>query len=114
MAKRKELDIDLTNDDADGIADGVDSTGATVALTGALTSGGTWTASDVGIARIIEIKDSSTVDQSTATFTITGTSEAGNVGDTEDITGPTSGATVKSAKAWYYISEIAITSPAVG
>ena len=114
MARLKELDIDLAADDADGLADNNDSSSAgSITLDGALTSGGTWTASDVGISRVIEIKDASTTDQSGATFTITGTDHLGQT-STEAVTGPGSGATVKSTKAWSYISDITVASPASG
>ena len=109
MPRPRELDIDLANDDADGIADNNDSSGTSLTLDGALTSGGTYTAGDVGCGRIIEIKDASTSDQSGATFTITGTNQD-DVAITDAVTGPGSGATVKSAKAFKTISSIAIAS----
>lgn len=106
----KEITYDPALGDADGLADGVDSTGSSVALTGALTSGGSFTSAD-GMGRIIIIKDASTVDQSGATFTVTGTDPNGN-SQSEAITGPTSGATVASTKYFKTVTSIAIASPA--
>lgn len=105
-----KIDIDPADIDADGLADGNASTGATVTLDGALTSGGTFTSAD-GLGRQICIKDNSTVDQSGATFTITGTDADGRA-QVEAVTGPGSGATVESTKYFKTVTSIAITSPA--
>ena len=111
MARPISLDIDPANVDADGLAAANDSTGTSVTLDGALTSGGTFTAAD-GLARQLSITDSSTVDQSGVTFTVTGTDADGNA-QTEAITGPAADATVESAKYFKTVTSVAIASPAL-
>lgn len=108
--KPKQIDFDVDNVDADGLAATNDSSGATLTLDGALTSGGTYTSVD-GFAHQISILDTATVDQSGATFTVTGTDADGHA-QTEAITGPTSGAAVESSKYFKTISSIAIASGA--
>lgn len=107
-----KLDIDPANVDADGLAAANDSSGATLTLDGVLTSGGTFTSAD-GLGRQIAITDTATVDQSGATFTITGTNANGQP-ITDDVVGPASTATVLSAKLFYTVTSIAIDTPAVG
>lgn len=107
-----KLDIDPANVDADGLAAANDSSGATLTLDGVLTSGGTFTSAD-GLGRQIAITDTATVNQATATFTITGTNASGE-SITDDVTGPGSGATVTSAKLFYTVTSITIDTPAVG
>lgn len=105
----KRLDIDLATSDPDGLADNNDSSGATLTLDGALTSGGTYTAADVGgIGRQLSITDTATQDQSDSTFTITGTDPDGKA-QTEDLTGPGSGATVTSAKEYATVTSVTIS-----
>jgi len=107
-----QIDIDPADVDADGIADGNASTGATVTLDGALTSGGSFTSAD-GLAHRISIQDKGNDNQAGATYTITGTDADGNA-QTEDITGPAGNATVTSVAYWLTITIIAIASPAAG
>ena len=111
MSRPLILDIDPANVDADGLAAANDSTGTSVTLDGALTSGGTFTAAD-GLARQLSITDSSAVDQSGATFTITGTDADGKT-QTDAVTGPGNGATVESAKYFKTVTSVAIANPAV-
>lgn len=104
----KELDLDVADFDADGLASESDSSGTTVELDGALISGGTFTSSD-GLGRIIVITDSSTSDQSDVTFTVTGTDPNGDA-ISETITGPTSGATVVSTKYFKTVSSVTVSA----
>lgn len=108
MARPKELDLDLSTADADGIADGADSSGTSITLNGILVSGGVFTSSD-GLGRIIIIADSSTSDQSDVTFTVTGTDPNGDA-ISEVITGPTSGATVASTKYFKTVSAVTVSA----
>lgn len=64
-----------------------------------------------GLAHQINIIDTATVDQSGATFTITGLDADGRV-QSEDVTGPGSGATVESAKYFQVVNSITIASAA--
>lgn len=105
-----KYDIDPTDADADGLAAANDSSGTSLTLDGVLTSGGTYTAAD-GLGHKIDITDTATVDQSGATFTVTGT-DANDSAITEAITGPGSGATVTSTKYFKTITGIAIASGA--
>lgn len=107
--RRKELDLDIADADADGLADGNSSASTTVTLDGALTSGGTYTSAD-GMGKIIIITDAGADDQSTATYTLTGTN-ANDETITEDITGPGSGATVASTKFYKTVTSVTIASP---
>lgn len=109
MPRIRELDIDLANVDADGLADGNSSAGSSVTLDGALTSGGTFTSAD-GLGRYIAITDAGADDQSTATYTITGT-DSNDKALTEAITGPTSSGTVISTEAFKTVTSVAIASP---
>ena len=102
------LDIDLSNVDADGLADNNDSSGTSVTLDGALTSGGTFSSAD-GLGRIITITDASTSDQSDVTFTVTGTDSNGD-SISDAITGPGSGATVASSKYFKTVSSVTISA----
>jgi len=106
----KKLDIDPADPDGDGLADNNDSSGTSLTLDGALTSGGTFTSAD-GLGRRIDITDTATVDQSGATFTINGTNANGQ-SVSEDVTGPGSGATVTSTKYFYTVTSISIASGA--
>ena len=101
------IDIDPANVDADGIADNNASSGTSLTLDGALTSGGTFTSAD-GLAHQVSITDTATQDQSDSTFTITGTDADGNA-QTEAVTGPGAGATVESTKYWLTITSVAIS-----
>lgn len=108
----RPISITMTpaNTDTDGLADNNDSSGSSLTLDGALTSGGTFTSAD-GLGRRVQITDTATVDQSGATFTVTGTDVQGNA-ISEAITGPGSGATVTSTYYFYTISSVAIASGA--
>ena len=110
MPRPYSLQITPDTPDADGLADNNDSSGSSLTLDGALTSGGIYTAVD-GMGHQISITDTATVDQSGATFTVTGTNVEGEA-ITEDITGPTSGATVESTKYFKTITAIDIASGA--
>ena len=102
------LDLAPVAASSTGLASNVSSAGTSVALTGALTSGGVFTSSD-GMGRIISIADSSTSTQSDVTFTIIGTDTNGDA-ITDTITGPASGATVVSTKAFLTVSSITISA----
>lgn len=104
------IDVDPADTDTDGLADNNDSSGSSLTLDGALTSGGTFTSAD-GLGRRVQITDTATVDQSGATFTVTGT-DANDAAQTEAITGPGSGATVTGSKYFKTISSVAIASGA--
>jgi len=106
------LDIDPSDADADGLADGNSSAGATVTLDGVLTSGGTFTSAD-GLAHRLNITDAGASDQTTATYTVTGTDKLGNT-ITEAITGPGSTLTVESTEYFYTVTSVAIASPVGG
>lgn len=103
-----KLDIDPANADADGLAAANDSSGASLALDGILTSGGAYTAAD-DLGHHIDITDTSTKDQSGATFTVTGTN-ANDEALVESLLGPTSGATVTTTGYFKTITSIAIAS----
>lgn len=96
--------------DLDGIADGVASSGASLSLNGTLVANGKYTAADKR-GHIIRILDTATVDQSGATFTITGKDE-NNQDLSEDITGPVSGAAVFSTNRFMTISSITVANGA--
>lgn len=106
----QKFDIDPADQDGDGLADNNDSSGSSLTLDGALTSGGTFTSAD-GLGRRIVITDTATVDQSGATFTINGTNANGQA-ISEDVTGPGSGATVTSTKYFLSVTSIDITNGA--
>lgn len=108
--KYTTLDLDLDTADADGLAAANDSSGSTLTLDGVLTSGGTYTSVD-GLAHQLSITDTATIDQSGATFTVTGTDASDHV-QTEAITGPGSGATVTSSKYFKTVTSVAIASGA--
>lgn len=132
----REFDFDLDAVDADGLADGVDSSVSKLALTGALTSGadldgiadnndssgtsltldGVLVSGGVYVAaddkeHHIRILDTATVDQSGATFTITGKNIRGQE-IIEAVTGPASGAFVESTNRFASISSITIANGA--
>ena len=105
-----KFDIDPADADADGLAAANDSSGTSLTLDGALTSGGTYTAAD-GLGHLIDITDSATVDQSGATFTVNGTN-ANDQAISEAVTGPGSGATVTTTKYFKTVTSITIASGA--
>lgn len=131
-----QLDLDVATVDPDGISDGVASSGTVLLLTGALTSGadldgiadgvassgtslslngtlvvnGKYTAADKR-GHQIRILDTATVDQSGATFTITGKDE-NNKDLIEAVTGPASGAAVFSTNRFMIITSITVSSGA--
>jgi len=105
-------DIDPANVDADGLADGNSSAGATLTLDGALTSGGTFTSAD-GFGHKLIITDLGADDQTGATYTITGTDSDG-VAETEDILGPGASASVTTTKYFLTVSSVAIASAVAG
>lgn len=104
-----KFDMDLADADPDGLADNNDSSGATLTLDGALTSGGTFTSAD-GFAHRLDIIDTATQDQSGSTFNVTGTDENDNT-QTEAVVGPASGATVESTKYFKTVTSVTITNP---
>lgn len=108
----KPISYSVTPDtpDADGLAAANDSSGSSVTLDGVLTEGGTFTAVD-GLGHRIEITDTATVDQSGATFTITGT-DANGTTITEAVTGPASTATVISTNYFKTVSSISVANGA--
>lgn len=96
--------------DTDGLADNNDSSGTSVTMDGALTSNGRWVASD-NEGHYVQIKDTATVDQSGALFTLIGKDRLGNPLQ-EGITGPGSGATVVSTNLFREISQILVADGA--
>ena len=94
--------------DADGISANTSSAGTSVALDGALISGGVFTSSD-GLGRIITIADSNTATQSDVTFTVVGT-DTNDDAISDTITGPASGATVVSTKFFKRVSSITVSA----
>ena len=104
------IDVDPANVDPDGLADNNASSGASLTLDGSLTSGGTFTSAD-GLAHRLDIIDTATVDQSGATFTVTGT-DADDRAQVEAVTGPGSGATVESTKYFKTVTSVTIASGA--
>jgi hypothetical protein len=110
MPRPYTLSVTPDTPDPDGLADNNDSSGSSVTLDGALTSGGTYTSVD-GLGHRLDIIDTATVDQSGATFTVTGTNANGEA-VTEAITGPGSGATVESTEYFKTVTSITIASAA--
>lgn len=106
------IDFDLDDPDADGLADGNSSAGATLTLDGILTSGGSYTSAD-GLAHKISIIDLGAHVQTTATYTFIGT-DADNKAQTEDLVGPGASATVETIKYYKTITSITIASPVAG
>jgi len=103
----KRLDIDLATSDPDGLADNNSSASTTLTLDGSgLTSGGTFTSAD-GLARQLSITETATQGQADSTFTVVGTDADGRP-QTEDITGPTSTATVTSTKTYLTVTSVTI------
>lgn len=107
----KTITLDPANVDADGLAAANDSSGTSLTLDGTLTSGGTFTSAD-GLGRQLSITDTATVDQSGATFTVTGTDADGKV-QTEALLGPASTATVETTKYFKTVTSVTIASGAV-
>lgn len=110
--KPVSIDIDPANVDADGLADGNSSAGATVTLDGALTSGGTFTSSD-GLGRQLVILDLGAHDQTGATYTITGT-DADGTAQIESLAGPGASVSVETTQYFQTVTSIAIASPVAG
>ena len=108
----KTYDIDPANTAVAGLADGNDSTGATVTLDGTLTSGGTFTSAD-GLAHRLILTDGTAHVQTTATYTITGTNSNGNA-QTEAISGPGSGSFVETVEYFLTVTSVTIASPVAG
>lgn len=106
------LDVDPADADPDGIADGNSSAGATVTLDGVLTSGGTFTSAD-GLGRQIAITDAGGSNQTTATYTVTGT-DVGDNALTEDVTGPGATLTVETTGYFKTVTSVTIASPVGG
>jgi hypothetical protein len=107
-----QLDIDPADVDADGLAVGNSSAGATLTLDGALTSGGTFTSAD-GLGHRLVILDTGADDQTGATYTITGTDSNG-AAQTESIAGPSISSSVTTVKYFLTVTSVAIASPAAG
>ena len=96
--------------DADGIAASQTPGGAgNFTLNGALTSGGTYTASSLGTRQLSFTSGS---DESGDSYTVTGTLYDDSA-DTEVVVGPNA-TTVNGAKAWKTISQIATSGAATG
>lgn len=107
------LDLDgalMSGDDLDGIADNNSSASTTLTLDGTLVSGGVYVAAD-GEGHHIKVLDTATVDQSGATFVITGQDQNDKV-VIEDLTGPGSTLAVQTATRFKRIDSITIVSPA--
>jgi len=104
-----KIDIDPANIDADGLADGNSSAGATVTIDGALASGGTFTSAD-GLGRQLVILDLGADDQTGATYTITGT-DADGTAQVESLAGPGASASVETTQYFQTVTSIAIASP---
>lgn len=109
MPRIIEISATPAANDADGIADGNDSSGTSVDLDGVLTSGGSFTSSD-GLGRIIALTDAGGHDQTTATYTIVGLDPNGHT-QTESRAGPGSSATVYFTGYYSAVTEITISSP---
>lgn len=108
MPRPIEFTLTPAAHDADGIADGNDSSGTSVDIDGVLTSGGVFTSSD-GLGRIIAIKDSSTNAQNDVDFTVTGFDANGNA-LSETITGPASGATVVTTQHFAIVTAVTVSA----
>ena len=106
----KKYDIDPADVDADGLADGNDSSVATIVIDGALASGGSFTSAD-GLAHRLNITDAGGHVQTGATYTIVGTNSNGNA-QTEAIAGPGSSATIETTEYFLTVTSITIASPA--
>lgn len=106
------IDVDPANVDADGLADGKSSAGASVTLDGALTSGGSFTSAD-GLGHQLVITDAGAHNQTTATYTVTGTDADGNA-QVESLAGPNTSASVETTKYFASVSSVAIASPVAG
>lgn len=103
------FDVDLSDTDADGLADGNASSGASVTLDGLLTSGGSFTSAD-GFAHRLIITDAGGHNQTGATYTITGTGPTGEA-QTESLAGPNTSSSVETTKYFKTVTSIAIASP---
>jgi len=103
-----QIEVIPVEGDADGIADGNASHGATVTLDGVLTAAGSYTSADG--AHQISIKDGGVGFQSGATFTVIGTDAAGNP-QSEGIAGPNFGATVQTTASFLTVTSVTITNP---
>jgi hypothetical protein len=109
---RTTINIDPADADADGLGAANSSAGATYTLDGVLTSSGTFTSAD-GLAHRISITDAGASNQTTATYTVTGTDVFGNT-VSEAITGPASTATVESTEYFYTVTSVTIANPVGG
>ena len=104
-----QIDVDPADIDADGLADGNSSAGATVTLDGTLTSGGAFVSAD-SLGRRIIITDIGADDQSGATYTLVGT-DADDNALLEAIAGPTASGSVTTTAYFATVSSITIASP---
>lgn len=104
-----KIDFDVADAVATGLAAANSSAGASVTLDGTLTAGGTYTAAD-GFGHRIIITDTATLDQSTATFTVTGTNANDEV-VSESLAGPASTATVTTVAYFKTVISVTIASP---
>jgi len=105
----KVYDIDPADTDADGLADGNDSSVTSITIDGALASGGSFTSAD-GLAHRLIITDAGGHDQRTATYTITGTNSNGDA-LTESLAGPNSSSSVETTEYFLTVTSITIASP---
>jgi len=103
------FDIDPANANAVGLADTNASSGTTFTLDGALTSGGAFTSAD-GLAHRLIITDVGASNQTTATYTITGT-DADGIAQVEAIAGPGISSTVTTTSYFLTVTSVTIASP---
>jgi hypothetical protein len=106
------IDIDPADVDADGLAAANSSAGTTVTLDGALASGGTFTSAD-GLGRKLAIQDAGAHNQTTATYTVTGTGISDSA-LTEPLAGPGISATVETTAYFKTVTSITIANPVAG
>lgn len=106
------VDIDPANVNASGLASANSSAGATVTLDGALTSGGTFTGAD-GLGRQFVITDAGGHDQTTATYTFTGTDVNGNA-KTASVAGPGISASIELNEYFLTVTSVTIANPTAG
>jgi len=105
----KKHDIDPADANAAGLADGNDSSVATITIDGTLASGGSFTSAD-GLAHRLNITDAGGHVQTTATYTFVGTDANGNA-ITYSRAGPGSSATVETVAYFLTVTAITIASP---
>jgi len=100
--------------DADGIAAANSSAGATVTMDGVLTSGGTYSgANNDSLAHTITVLDLGGHNQTTATYTFTGTDINGDA-LVESLAGPAASSSIETTGYFYTVTSIAISSPVAG